>query len=156
MRKRCAVAFSAVLLSVVFAGCLQPPASPVASIPRLLVDYTNNTTVLYLSSSIGADVRYGNLTIVLHNDNLTQDTTFHTAHAFGLIARTNLTFFSIRASADEADSFYYYNATMQIVPAQGAPSGQPPQYQIFIRETADGPIQQAAIPYKHILAEGTR
>src|SRR6266545_1482711 len=118
-----------VLAAVTLAGCtVEPPPSPIASIPRLLVDYTNNTTVLYLSSSIGADVRYGNLTIVLHNDNVSQNATFHAQDHFALIANSSLTFFTVRASADESNTFYYYNATMHIVQRAGTPASQPPEY----------------------------
>ena len=146
-----------VLAAVALAGCtVEPPPSPIAAIPRLLVDFTNNTTVLYLSSSIGADVRYGNLTIVLHNDNVTENATFHAENRFVLVANSSLTFFTVRASADESNTFYYYNATMNIVKRAGPPSSQASEYQIFIRETTDGPIQQAAVPYKHILEEGRR
>jgi len=146
-----------VIAAVTLAGCtVNPPPSPLAAIPRLLVDFANNSTVLYLSSSIGADVRYGNLTIVLHNDNVSEDAAFHALNRYGLIANSSLTFFTLRASADESDTYYYYNATMNIAKRPGTPSGQAPEYQIFIRETTDGPIQQAAIPYKHILEEGRR
>jgi len=147
----------AVVAAVALAGCtVTPPPSPLAAIPRLLVDFTNNSTVFYLSSSIGADVRYGNLTIVLHNDNVSRDATFQAQNRYGLIANSSLTFFTVRASADESETYYYYNATMNIVQRPGTPASQPPEYQIFIRETTDGPIQQAAIPYKHILEEGRR
>jgi hypothetical protein len=147
----------ALLSAVLLSGCIgEPPSSPVASIPRLLVDYTNNTTVLYLTSSLGADVRYGNLTMVLHNANLTGNLRFHETTAFALVARTNLSFFVINASADESGTFYYYNATLNIVEQPGGAASDPPDWQIFIRETADGTIQQASIPYRHILQEGKR
>jgi len=51
---------------------------------------------------------------------------------------------------------YYYNATWNIVEARPPSATGERAYQIYIRETADGPIQTESVPYRHVLAEGSR
>lgn len=156
VRARLAWLAAAVAASVAIGGCTtQPPPSPVASIPKLIVDFEDNVTSIYVTS-VNADVRYGNITVVVLNDNLTSNMTFHEAKSYALVAHTNLTFFTINASADETSRFYYYNATLHIAPRVPADPAALPSYQIYIRETANGPIQTDAIPYRHVLSEGAR
>ena len=141
----------AAVTAVVLAGCSGPaPPSPVQAIPKLVVDYQDNTTKLFLTS-VNADVRYENVTIVLTNANNSTLLTYHDTSAYALIAHTDLTFFVVNATADSGTTHYGYNATWHI--ALGAQTGPPPVYQIYIRETADGPIQTESMPYRHLLAE---
>jgi hypothetical protein len=147
------IAASVALAAVFAAGCTGPaPPSPVQAIPKILVDYQDNTTKLLLTS-VNADVRYNNVTILLSNANNSTMLTFHDTDAFALIAQTNLTFFVINASADEGQTHYAYNSTWHIALAAGSQVGPDAVYQIYIRETADGPIQTESMPYRHLLAE---
>lgn len=140
--------------AVVGAGCVTPPPpSPVASIPKILVDYTDNQTVLFITS-INADVRYDNISISLANANLTSNISFKARENYALIGNTSLTYFTVNATADESGTFYFYNATAHITQKAPAAPGGEPQYQIFIQETANGPIQQLALPFRHVLEEG--
>lgn len=152
MAKLGAALAAVALLAVVAAGCSGPPQpSPVAALPKLLVDYQNNTTKLYLTS-VNADVRYENLTVELSDANNSSHAVFRASKSYALVGETNLTFFVINATVDEGETHYYYNATWHI--AMGPPP-QPmtgPAYQIYIRETANGPIQTEAVPYRHLLA----
>jgi hypothetical protein len=144
----------AVCIAILFAGCVSPPPpSRLASIPKLLVDYVDNHTVLFITS-INADVRYDNISISLSNANLTSNLSFRTAENYALLGNTTLTYFTLNATADESGTFYYYNATAHITQKAPAPVGGDPQYQIFIQETANGPIQQLAMPFRHVLEEG--
>src|SRR5574342_689314 len=143
-------------LSAAVAGCTGPaPPSPIAAIPKMLVDVADNVTTVTLTS-VNVDVRYGNITVTLTNDNLTAPLVFHERKAYALVAHTNLTFFTINASADETTNVYFYNATWHIAPSPTPDATGAPVYQIYIRETADGPIQTDRLPYRHVLAEGMR
>jgi len=144
----------AVCIAILFAGCVNPPPpSPLASIPKLLVDYVDNHTVLFITS-INADVRYDNISISLFNANLTSNISYRTTENYALLGNTTLTYFTLNATADESGTFHYYNATAHIAQKAPAPVGGDPQYQIFIQETANGPIQQLAMPFRHVLEEG--
>lgn len=154
MRRRIVAFALLAALAVAGAGCTTPPPpSPVASIPKLTVDHEDNVTSLFITS-VNADVRYGNITIVLTNGNLTQNLSFHEVKSYALVAHTDLTFFAINASADASGTSYFYNATMHIAPRLPAEPAAPPSYQIYIRELENGPIQTDSIPYRHVLAEG--
>ena len=156
MRGRIALLASLAAASALVAGCSGPaPSSPVAAIPKLVVDVADNVTTITITS-VNADVRYGNITVTLRNENLTGPLVFREVKGYALVAHTNLTFFTINATADETTKVYYYNATWNIVEA--APSGPSGEraYQIYIRETADGSIQTESVPYRHVLAEGAR
>jgi hypothetical protein len=143
---------AAALLAVVLAGCSGPaPPSPVASLPKLLVDFQNNTTKLYLTS-VNADVRYDNLTLELSDSNNSSHFTFHSSKSYALVAETNLTFFVINATVDDGETHYFYNATWHLALAPPPQPVSGPVYQIYIRETANGPIQTEAVPYRHLLA----
>jgi hypothetical protein len=152
------------LVAVALAGCTNPsPSSPVAAIPKLIVDYQDNVTRLYLTS-VNADVRYGNLSIVLTNENLTHagnssmilsnNRTFNTTKAFALIAATNLSYFILNATADESGKHYFYNATVHIAPRPPDNPSDPVIYQAYIVDTTDGTIRPEALPFRHVLAEG--
>ncbi len=156
MRAGLAVLAVLAAASSVVAGCTGPaPPSPVASIPKLVVDRADNVTTVTITS-VNADVRYLNITVTLHNANLSAPVAFREVKAYALVAHTNLTFFTINATADEAAKVYYYNGTWNIV--QAAPPIPPaePAYQIYIRATVNGPIQTEPVPYRQILAEGSR
>lgn len=152
------------LAAVAFAGCTNPsPPSPVAAIPKVIVDYQDNVTRLYLTS-VNADVRYDNLSIVLTNQNLTHsgnltvllsnNRTFNATKAFALVATMSLTYFVLNATADESAKHYYYNATVHIAPRPADNPGDPVVYQAYIVDTTDGTIRPEAIPFRHVLAEG--
>jgi hypothetical protein len=142
------------VLAVALAGCTnEPPPSPLASIPKLLVDFVDNQTLLYITS-ISADVRYDNLSLRLSNANLSAPERFNETRGYALIARTNLTYFALNATADRAGSFYFYNATAHIAQKPRTDPAVDPPYQIFIQESANGPIQQLALPFHHVLEEG--
>lgn len=142
--------------SALVAGCSGPaPSSPVASIPKLVVDFSENVTTVTVTA-VNADVRYGNITVTLSNANVSSPIVFHEVRAYALVAHTNLTFFTINATADETTKVYYYNSTWNIVEAATSDPSGAPAYQIYIRETADGPIQTESVPYRHVLAEGAR
>ncbi len=166
MSARTAALAALCLVAVAFAGCTNPsPPSPVAAIPKLIVDYQDNVTRIYLTS-VNADVRYGNLSIVLRNDNLTTafqgnmtvmvpyHLTFNTTKSFALTASTNLTYFNLNASADESGKHYYYNATVHIALRPPDNPTDPVIYQAYIVDTTDGSIRPEAIPFRHVLAEG--
>jgi hypothetical protein len=142
------------LVAVSSAGCSGPStSSPVAAIPKLIIDYQDNETRIYLTS-VNADVRYGNLSVVLSNANLTANLTFNDTKAFALVTSTNLTFFTVNATADESAKHYFYNATVHIAPRPPDNPTDPVVYQAYIVDTADGTIRPEAIPYRHVLAEG--
>jgi len=144
----------AVCAAILFAGCVNPPPpSPLASIPKILVDYIDNHTVLFITS-INADVRYDNISISLANANLSSNISYKAIDNYALIGNTSLTYFTLNATADESGTFYYYNATAHIAQKAPAAPGGKPQYQIFIQEAANGPIQQLALPFRHVLEEG--
>jgi hypothetical protein len=152
VRKLGAALAAAAIAAVVLAGCSGPsPPSPVAVLPKLLVDYQNNTTKLYLTS-VNADVRYDNLTLRLSDANNSTDLVFHSSKSYALVAETNHTFFVINASVDEGETHYFYNATWHLALAPPPQPGSGPVYQIYIRETVNGPIQTEAVPYRHLLA----
>ncbi len=156
MKREAALIALVVFGGVALAGCgTTTPPSPVAVIPKLIVDFQDNETLLYLTS-LNADVRYANLSIVLSSENLTSNLTFNATKSFALVGdtNTNLSFFTVNASADDGRTFFFYNATMHIAPRTPAVPGQPPVYQIYIRDTPDGPIQTDVIPYRHVLGEG--
>jgi len=159
---RSVAVFSAIALAAVaLAGCSGPsPPSPVAAIPKLILDYQDNVTRIYLTS-VNADVRYENLTVVLHNDNITLNSTwnatnltFHAAKTFALVAETNLTFFIINASADESQKHYFYNTSIHIADATPDDPHDPLIYQAYIRDPPDGTTRPEGLPYRHVLAEG--
>lgn len=145
------------VLAAALAGCTgPPPSSPVAALPKIIIDHRANETRLYLTS-VNADVRYGNLSVSLNNTNLTQgNLTFRAAESFTLNASTNLLFFTVNATADEGGVHYFYNASVHIAPRDTPQQSDPPLYQAFIRDTPDGPIKPEALPSFHILAEGWR
>lgn len=156
MRAPLALLAALAAASTLVAGCTGPaPSSPVASIPKLVVDVANNVTTVTVTS-VSADVRYLNITVTLSNDNLSAPLVFREVKAYALVAHTDLTFFTINATADEAAKIYYYNATWNIVQVGSPnPSGERAS-QIYIRETVNGPIQTESVPYRHVLAEGNR
>lgn len=140
--------------AVLTAGCTgEPPGSPVQNIPKVIVDYFNNTTTITLTS-LNADVRYHNMSITLTNENLSAPLVFQDRFVWALPVKTNLTYFLMNASADDGDSFYYYNATMHIVARPDTPAGDPPQWQIFIRDTPLGSVQTQSVPFTRLLEEG--
>ena len=111
--------------------------------------------------SVNADVRYGNLTFVLRNDKITLNSTFnatnltfHSSKTYALVAETNLTYFTVNASADESQKHYYYNASVHIADATPGEPHDPLIWQAYIRDTHDGTARPEALPYRHVLAEG--
>lgn len=154
MRRPLAALGAVALASVLLAGCTgSTPPSPVAAIPKLLIDYEENTTRIYLTS-INADVKYGNLSVSLANENLTANITFNETRTFALVGGTNLTYFVLNATADEGTTHYFYNASVHIADRTPADPNDPLVYQAYIRETPDGPIRPEALPYRHVLAAG--
>jgi len=150
------VAAVAACAALVVAGCTgTPPESPVQALPKMLVDFVNNTSSIYITS-INADWRYANLSVVLHNANLSGPLTFEENNSYALVARTNLTYFVINASADDGSKFYYYNTTMNIVEVPRTSPTARATWQIYIQDTPNGPTQQQALPFKHLLEEGRR
>jgi hypothetical protein len=140
--------------AVLTAGCTGDPLdSPVQTIPKVIVDFFNNTTTLTLTS-LNADVRYQNLSLVLTNENLTEPLVFADHQGWALAAKTELTYFGLNASADDGDSFYYYNATMHIVERGSSAGGGEPAWQIFIRDTPLGSVQTQSVPFTRLLEEG--
>jgi hypothetical protein len=156
MRARLALLAALAAASSLVAGCSGPaPSSPVASIPKLVVDRADNLTTVTITS-VNADVRYLNITVTLTNANLSAPIVFHEVKAYALVAHTNLSFFTINATADEAAKIYYYNGTWNIVDLPSSDPPTEPTYQIYIRLTANGPIQTERVPFRQILAEGSR
>jgi hypothetical protein len=152
--RRLALAALTAVATVLVAGCTgDPTGSPVQTIPKVIVDYFNNTTTITLTS-LNADVRYANISLRLENENLSAPLAFSDDHAYALTAKTNLTYFLLNASADEGRSFYYYNASMHIVERAGTAGTDHPQWQIFIRDTPLGNIQTQTIPFTRLLEEG--
>lgn len=144
----------ATVAAVLSAGCTgTPPGSPVSAIPKVIIDYYNNTTSITLAS-LNADVRYDNLSLVLSNENLTAPLTFGRSFGWALVAETNLTYFVLNASADDGDSFYYYNGSAHIVQRPGNGGTNPPQWQVFIRDTPVSNVQTQSIPYTRLLEQG--
>lgn len=152
MRRAIAVLVAVALAGAALAGCTTPtPPSPVAAIPKLTVDFQDNETRIYITS-INADVRYGNISISLHNANLTENLTFNESKSFAIVASTNLTFFTMNTSADEGTTDYYYNTTLHIGQKPATSPTDPVVWQIYIRDTPDGPIRTEALPFRHTLA----
>jgi len=146
-----AVATAAAVLA---AGCLgDPPGSPVQTIPKVIVDFFDNTTKVTLTS-LNADVRYDNLSLVMSNENLTAPLNFTDTFGWALVAETDLTFFELNASADDGARFYYYNATVHIVEREDNGGGERPQWEIFIRDTPLGSVQTQSVPFTRLLEEG--
>lgn len=155
MRRLAQIGVLASVLALLAAGCTTPPPpSPVTSIPKLLVDYVDNETRLYVSSS-NADLRYDNITVALHNDNVSLDDVYHINRSYFLLARTNLTYFEVNASADTDGRFYFYNATMHVVEGTPTPSGEP-VWQMFIRESPNAQPRRESLPFQQVLSEGER
>lgn len=143
-----------VVLASVVAGCSGPSTpSPVAAIPKLTVDFEDNVTSVYVTS-VNADVRYAEIGVVLTNANFTLPVVFEENKSYALVGHTNLTFFVLNATADEGGSRYFYNATFHIARVPGTDPALPPAYQMYIRETANGPIQVESVPFRHVLQEG--
>lgn len=159
MRRPLALLSCAVILAVALAGCGgTTPPSPLAAIPKLLIDYQDNTTRIYLTS-VSTDVRYDNLTVSIGDANATANATaanwtFHSGKSFALVAETNLTFFTINATADESHKHYWYNATVTIGDATPENPNDPAVWQAYIQDTQDGQTRTEALPYRHVLAEG--
>lgn len=150
------VAAVAACAALVVAGCTgTPPESPVQALPKMLVDFVNNTSSIYITS-INADWRYANLSVVLHNDNLSAPLVFEEQDSYALIVHTALTYFVMNATADDGSKFYFYNATMHIVEVPRTNPSARATWQIYIQDTPNGPTQQQALPFKHILEEGRR
>jgi hypothetical protein len=140
--------------AAVIAGCTTPaPPSPIASIPKVIVDFQDNETRIYLTS-VNADVRYANVSISLGNENLTANLSFNDTKSFALLARTNLTYFTLNATADDGSTHYFYNASVHIAERTPTDPDDAPVYQAYIREPADAMARPEALPFRHVLAAG--
>jgi hypothetical protein len=154
MKARLALLVAATVMASALAGCTTPtPPSPVAAIPKLIIDFPDNTTRIFLTS-LSADFRYDNLSVVLSDANLTANLTFNDTMSYALAVSSNLTYFTVNATADADGERYYYNATIHIADRTPANPSDPPVWQAYIRDTPDGTARAEALPYRHVLAEG--
>ena len=86
MRARLPFLAALAAASALLAGCSGPaPSSPVASIPKLVVDFSENVTTVTVTA-VNADVRYGNITVTLRNANLSAPVVFHEVSTLLVVA----------------------------------------------------------------------
>jgi hypothetical protein len=91
-----------------FSGCIDPPPSPLGSIPRVLIDHIEDDeeTKIYIQGL--DDYLYSNITIQINNNTITEN------YTYGLHLTTTLEKFALNISVwDELKEYEYMgNFTM--------------------------------------------
>ncbi len=100
------------LISVAFAGCSEPPSSPVSELPKIVIDYEHkleekNSTIIFIHGM--DEIRYTNISIYINESRvLFQNETFSAEH------KTNLTHFNLTVNVWLNKEWYNYNATYKV------------------------------------------
>ena len=111
-----ALGVAAVLLLVVLSlGCLSPPTPPMSRIPKVLVDYSEETGLFTIYVHGMSDYRYERINMTLDNRTVfDENQTYYAAY------RTNLTSFNFSISVTDISKEgstpenYFYNASVTL------------------------------------------